>query len=153
MHFTLTALQLLVTLHVTIAAPANYDGESTLNACELSSFGHQEYSWDLGTLSVRDFSTIGACADNIFPDLVGCSSKRWSCSPTDEKEKERAKKEPENSKKELRKARADLKKAQSELKANKVPKRKKYFEQKVYDGTEVVNREQGNIKYWQSCIS
>ena len=67
MHFTLTALQLLVALRVTIAAPANYDGESTVNARELSSFGHQEYSRDLEVLSARDFSTLVACTDNIFP--------------------------------------------------------------------------------------
>jgi exonuclease VII small subunit len=165
---TLIAVQLLAALRVAIAAPANYDGESMLNAREPSSLGHQEYTRDLDleALSARDISVLGARADNISPDLVGRAGRR-SCTPPDKKEKERAKKELEKAKKELEKAKKelekakkelekakkDLKKAKEELKANKDDKRKRYFEQKVYDGNEAVARENDNIEYWQSCIS
>ena len=125
-----------------------------LNARELSSSGHREYTRDLDleALSARDISVLAARADSISPDLVG-RAKRRSCSPADKKEKERAKKELEKAKKELEQAKKDLKKAKEELKANKDEKRKRYFEQKVYDGNEAVARENDNIEYWESCVS
>jgi hypothetical protein len=151
---TFIALQILAALRVAIAAPANYDGESMLNARELSSLGHREYARDLDleVLKAREISVLAARADNISPDLVGRTKSR-SCSPADKKEKERAKKGLEKAKKELAQAKKDLKKAKEELKANKDEKRKRYFEQKVYDGNEAVARENDNIEYWQSCIS
>ena len=151
MLFTVTALQLLVALRFTMAAPANYDGESMLNARELSPLGHQQYSRDLEFLSARDISTLGVRSDNIYPSLVGRGSR--SCTPEDKKDKKRAEEQLRKSKEELKVNTAKWKKCQENEKNNKDPKRKRFFAEETYSAHEMVKKAEDDIEYWQSCVS